>query len=193
MPTAGCDPEVLRAEEQARACLLRRAGLVGPYAAADCDLGRDVWRRASEEGRGTYLWGEPGTGKTYAACCAARLAVESGMRARKATAKRLLDEVKEGWDQRDPDVMRRFEGYDLLVLDDLGTERPTPWAMEELTRLIDARAEEGRPTVVTSNYRIGALRDMWGGMEGKRVASRLAGACESVEVAGPDRRLGCSR
>lgn len=168
---------------------------MGPYASAECELGREAYRRA-RGGRGTYLWGEPGTGKTYAACCCARLFVEDGARARKVTAKRLLDEIKESWDardHRDPDAMRYFERLDLLVLDDLGTERPTPWAVEELTRLIDTRAEEGLPTVVTSNWRIGALRDMWGGMEGKRIASRLAGACEPVEVAGPDRRLGCSR
>lgn len=191
MPTACCDdPELIRVEEQARACLLRRAGLAGVYAGADCELGRAVYERA-KEGRGTYLWGEPGTGKTYAACCCARLFVQDGARVRKVTSRRLLDEVKEGWDQRDPDVMRRFERLDLLVLDDVGAERPTPWAIEELTRLVDARVEEGLPTVVTSNYRIGQLRDLWGGMEGKRMASRLAGACESVEVAGPDRRLPC--
>ena len=81
----------------------------------------------------------------------------------------------------------------LLALDDLGAECPTEWAVETLSSLIDARTAAGLPTVVTSNYRIGQVRDLWGGMAGKRVASRLAGACECIEVTGPDRRLACSR
>ena len=51
-------------------------------------------------------------------------------------------------------------------------------------------SSDGLPTIVTSNYRIGQIRDLWGGMAGKRVASRLAGACRAIEVKGQDRRLG---
>lgn len=87
-------------------------------------------------------------------------------------------------------ALRRAERYRLLALDDLGAERPTEWAIETLTRLIDTRVAEGLPTIVTSNYRIGQIRDLWGGMAGKRVASRLAGACRPIEVKGQDRRLG---
>lgn len=185
--------ELERVRARAEASALRRAGLRGPYARADCDLGRRVHALASE-GRGAYLWGEPGTGKTWAAACAVRLAVEAAgfpdaPAARLVTAKRLLDEVREGYDGGDRRALERAERVALLALDDLGAERPTEWAIETLTRLLDTRASEGLPTVVTSNYRIGRLRDLWGGMAGKRVASRLAGACEPVEVAGPDLRI----
>ena len=61
--------------------------------------------------------------------------------------------------------------------------------MSTLTGLIDARTAEGLPTIVTSNYSLGQLRDLWGGMPGARIASRLGGACERIEVTGPDRRL----
>ena len=61
--------------------------------------------------------------------------------------------------------------------------------METLTGLIDARVASGLPTIVTSNYGLGELRDRWGGMQGMRVASRLGGACERIEMTGRDRRL----
>lgn len=166
----------------------RKAGLFGDYAAADTPLGRDAYRRFLA-GRGTYLFGQPGVGKTYAAACCVRLAAEAGRKAKLVTVPALLEQVKAGYDGGDRLALDRAKGYDLLVLDDLGMERATGWSMETLSALIDHRTSRGLVTVVTSNYGLGQLRDRWGGMEGNRLASRLAGACERVEVKGADRRL----
>ena len=167
---------------------LRKAGLRGTYADAACAVGEDAYRRA-RDGRGTYLWGLPGRGKTYAAAAAVRMAVMAGWDARLVTAKALLDAVKAEWDGGEKGTIYRAERYRLLALDDLGVERPTEWAMETITGLIDARVASGLPTIVTSNYSLGQLRELWGGMPGARIASRLGGACERIEVTGPDRRL----
>lgn len=167
---------------------LRKAGLRGGYARADSPEGRACFERF-KDGRGTYLYGAPGRGKTWAAACCVRLAVGQGRRCKLTTAKALLDAVKAEWDGGERDVLLRAERYDLLALDDLGMERPTPWAMETLSGLIDARVSAGLPTVITSNYSIGELRDRWGGMEGARVVSRIGGACERIELTGVDRRL----
>lgn len=187
MPTR--DSELDRIRESVAAQLVRRAGLRGAYESADCELGRRLHRQA-EAGVGAYLWGGCGTGKTYAAACAVRLCVEAGGKARLVTAKRLLDEVKDGYDGGERDAIRRYASLDLLALDDLGAERATPWSVGELTDLVDERVAGGLPTIVTSNFRLGELRDIWGGVEGRRLASRIAGACGIVEVSGPDRRLG---
>lgn len=167
---------------------LRKAGLRGGYAEADSEEGRAAFERF-RQGRGTYLYGLPGRGKTHAAACCVRLAVMQGRSAKLTTAKALLDDVKAEYDGGGTGALKRAERYELLALDDLGMERPTDWAMETLTGLIDARVAEGLPTVITSNYSLGELRDRWGGMPGSRIASRIAGACERVEVAGDDRRL----
>lgn len=186
--TAGCDPELDELMRSVEAQRLARAGLRGTYARADCPEGREA-HAAALAGRGTYLWGEPGTGKTYAAACAVRLWVEGGGSARLVSAKGLLDEVREGWDTGDRSALARAKRVGLLALDDLGAEQRSPWSMATLEDLVDARASAGLPTVVTSNLRIGRLRDLWGGVEGKRIASRLGGACDAREVSGPDRRL----
>lgn len=166
---------------------IRRAGLEGPYATADCDRGREAFQRALS-GRGTYLWGSPGTGKTYAAACALRLWLNAGYLGRLFTAKGLADFVKEGY-QTGYDALKRVKTYGLLVIDDLGAERATEWSRELFEDVIDDRLTKGMPLIVTSNYSVGQLRDLWGGVEGQRIASRLAGACEREEVSGPDRRL----
>lgn len=167
---------------------LRKAGLRGTYADAACAVGEDAYRRA-RDGRGTYLWGLPGRGKTYAAAAAVRMAVMAGWDARLVTAKALLDAVKAEWDGGEKGTIYRAERYRLLALDDLGVERPTEWAMETITGLIDARVASGLPTIVTSNFSLGELRDRWGGMPGMRIASRLGGACERIQMGGVDRRL----
>lgn len=168
---------------------LRKAGLYGAYAEADSEIGALVLERA-ERGRGSYLWGPCGTGKTYAAAHAVRAFALSGRRARLVTTTALLDGIKDGFDRGgDHGALERAERCDLLALDDLGAERATGWALETLTRLIDTRTARGLPTVVTSNYRLGELRDMWGGVTGQRIASRVAGACDIANIGGEDRRL----
>jgi DNA replication protein DnaC len=182
------DDDLARLIREQRASRLRKAGLRGSYQTADCSLGREMYQRALE-GRGTYLWGLTGRGKTYAACCCVRLAIDAGSDARFTTAKGLLDDLKAEYDGYGSGTLRRAEGCDILALDDLGVERPTDWAMETLTGLIDARVADGLPTIVTSNFSLGELRERWGGVQGARIASRIGGACERVEVTGPDRRL----
>ena len=167
---------------------LRKAGLRGTYADAACAVGEEAYRRA-RDGRGPYLWGLPGRGKTYAAAAAVRMAVMAGWDARLVTAKALLDAVKAEWDGGEKGTIYRAERYRLLALDDLGVERPTEWSMETITGLIDARVASGLPTIVTSNFSLGELRDRWGGMPGMRIASRLGGACERIQMGGVDRRL----
>lgn len=167
---------------------LAKSGLRGAYRYAECPDGSAAYQRFAN-GRGTYFWGLPGRGKTYAAASAVRLAVLSGKNAKLVTTTGLLSSIKEGFDTNDFSPLARAKGYALLALDDLGVEKPTDWAMEIITTLIDARCASGLPTIITSNYSLGDLRDRWGGMSGMRLASRIAGACERIEVTGPDRRL----
>ena len=114
MSTQGSDYE--RALRALKASRLRKAGLKGAYASADCRLGSESMRRAAK-GRGTYLYGLPGRGKTYAAACAVRLAVESGRSARLVASQALLQETAstEGTGARSP------------VLAACGSSRWTTW------------------------------------------------------------------
>lgn len=166
----------------------RKAGLVGDYAEADCDEGRTIYRSA-RSGRGAYLYGPCGTGKTYAASCAVRLAVMDGKRARIVSVSRLLEDARHEYDGGERGVLDRAAGTWLLALDDLGAERPTEWAIERVCDLVDYRVMRNLPTIFTSNYSLGEIRNRFGGVEGMRVASRIGGACEIMEFGGKDRRL----
>ena len=189
--TPSCD-EYQQLIDGIRECRLSKAGLVGSYRTADCERGREL-RDLALKGRGAYLWGEPGVGKTYAAACAVRLwALRDVGRRSTASAHlvqvaRMLADLRGDIDHGESWRMPWLESVPLLVLDDLGAERPTDWGVEQVSSLVDVRTYRGLRTVVTSNLPLGDLRRAPGGLQGARVASRLS-AFERVEVAGEDRR-----
>lgn len=170
---------------------LRRAGLYGGYAKADCEAGKAAYSNALK-GMGTYLHGKTGRGKTYIAASAVRRFVDSGRQAKMLTGKKLLDGIKAAMDKGcdDPHFVERMERIPLLAIDDLGMEYDTDWAVSELCALMNERINRGLPTIITSNHRLGEISDKWG-VQGERLASRIAGSCAVVLVDGPDRRLQC--
>lgn len=190
--TSTADSELAEVLSQAMASRLRKAGLVGRYASARSELGERVLGLV-RSGVGAYLWGKPGRGKTWAAAHVVREVVEDSaphgrVPARLVTAKALLDMVRDGFNGGDRGALARLERVPVLALDDLGAETVTPFSVETLTSLLDARYAAGLPTVVTSNLSLGELHRLWGGNSGARAASRIAGMCERIEVAGEDRR-----
>jgi DNA replication protein DnaC len=72
----------------------------------------------------------------------------------------------------------------LLLLDDLGAAKQSPWTEELTYRLVNHRYNQLLPTLVTTNLPVAELRDA----VGDRVASRLAEMTERVILTGHDRR-----
>lgn len=150
-------------------------------------------------GRSVWLWGRPGCGKTHLATAAALEAVKPDHR------KNSLGDTCTAWPSverwlvadlmavlRDgamhdsvEQTVEDMRECDLLVLDDLGVERPTPFVLEALYRIIDSRYENDRRTIVTSN---GAPSELARTL-GARIHSRLVGMCEVIHVEGADGRL----
>jgi DNA replication protein DnaC len=80
----------------------------------------------------------------------------------------------------------------VLVLDDLGAERPTDWARDAIAALVQYRHTRDLPTVVTSNYAPAALVKRLGHddpMIGQRIVSRLVEHCITVKLDRPDLRI----
>lgn len=75
-----------------------------------------------------------------------------------------------------------------LVLDDLGTEKLSDWVQEKLYAILDWRYGQELPTLVTSNLTLAELASHYRA-HGPRLASRIAGMGEEVELRGRDRRV----
>ena len=84
------------------------------------------------------------------------------------------------------EAVRRCSEADLLVLDDLGAEKPSEWSNGVLYLIVNARYSAMRKTIVSSNFTL----DEVGEKIGDRIASRLAGMGSIIQLLGPDRRLG---
>jgi len=80
-------------------------------------------------------------------------------------------------------VISRYSAYDLLLLDDLGSEYQTDWTWDSLYSILCRRIDAGKPTIVTSNYTLTEINDTH-----PRIASRL-GAMAFHKMQGDDRRL----
>jgi len=85
-------------------------------------------------------------------------------------------------------VLGRAAESPLLVLDDLGTSKPTDWVAEQIYMLLNSRLERENPLPVigTTNYTLEELEDRLGH---DRSVSRLVGLCEVHELTGDDWRL----
>lgn len=129
------------------------------------------------------LLGGVGVGKTHAALAVARRRfIEAGDSVKFWPVVELLDDLRPGGQAVTLDAV--FD-VDLLVLDDLGAEKPTDWTAERLFAVVNRRWMERAPIVGTSNLQPDELRAALGA----RTYSRLVGDdAVVVGLSGPDRR-----
>jgi DNA replication protein DnaC len=141
-----------------------------------------------DAGRGLWFQGGPGTGKTTLAMLVSQAALETGRTVAIYSLPRLLAEIRETFDDARPgaytDLLDRLAGVDLLHLDDVGAEKTSPWVLEQLYALINARYEDERAVLITTNLSHEDLADQIGA----RTVSRLEQMCEVVPMMGRDRR-----
>lgn len=144
-------------------------------------------------GRNLLLVGPVGVGKTHAGIAAARARFDVGDDVTFLPVVEVLDLLRPGGPER---ALENLMGVDLLVLDDLGSEKPTDWTAERLFALINRRWMDEAPTVATSNLPAtrASAPDGYSGATldealGARTYSRLVGSgAVALRLTGPDRR-----
>lgn len=143
-------------------------------------------------GKGLFISGPVGSGKTYAASALARAFVTAGYRAVFTTSLKMLDEIRASYDGNREGGIGRFSRCDILFIDDIGKENANAWALTTLFQVINDRYEAMLPTIYTSQYAIHALVGRMS-RSGEResaeaIASRIAQTSEVVRLANRDRR-----
>lgn len=201
-PYAAAPPCLVCADDRMREALGKlipvryRKRIEVPQAVADWAAGG--WRESS-----LLLYGPIGTGKTHAAYEAIQrwcestgkepasraLAFEYWRSQRRAPAVvampsyELFDHLRPGNDEL-PSFMDYCKLAGLLMLDDLGVDKPSDWTLERLHGIVNNRYVNIEPMIVSSNVPPSKLAEH----VGERVASRFAEMCTAVALTGSDRR-----
>lgn len=105
-----------------------------------------------------WIFGTPGTSKTFAARCALNDYLAHGKTAAELSAHRLLDISRSFHPERD---MRVYMDPNILLIEDIDKPIWTEDAISCLWRLIDARASQKLRLIITANARPDELRDQW--------------------------------
>lgn len=138
------------------------------------------------KGKGLLFYGKVGTGKTFISACIANALIEKGHPCLVTNFARLTNTLS-GMYEGKQNYLDSLNRFDLIVIDDLSSERDTEYMGEIVQNIIDSRYRSGKPLIVTTNLTRQELRSPTE-IRKQRVYSRLLEMCVPVEVVGKDRR-----
>ena len=143
---------------------------------------------SSTPGAGLWFMGPVGTGKTTLAMLVSKAALKAGRSVAIYSLPRLLNEIRDTHraERSHVDLLDRLTAVDLLHIDDVGAERTTDWVLEELYSIVNARYEDQRSMVITTNI---LDREALCEQITERTVSRLTEMCDELPLLGHDRRM----
>lgn len=146
----------------------------------------DNWNEIAEKNIGLLLFGGVGTGKSfYGGCIANEIISRYTTPVIVTSIPRILNslfgvEDKNGY-------ISKLASVPLLIIDDLGAERDTDYALEQIYTVIDERYKANKPLIVTTNLSFEALKNP-SDIRYKRIYDRVIEMCIPFNISGVSRR-----
>lgn len=135
------------------------------------------WSDFASKNAGLVLWGDVGTGKTFFAACIANALVEQNVSVKMTNFSTILNDLFSESDKNK--YLDRLNDHSLLIIDDLGIERGTEYALEQVYNVIDTRYKSGKPLIITTNLTLDELKYPTD-IPHKRIYDRVLGMCVPV-------------
>ena len=132
--------------------------------------------------QGLLFWGTVGTGKSYTAACIANELLERNIPVVMTSFVKILQNIQ-GDQEEERVFMSRLNDARLLIIDDLGTERNTDYALEKVYNIIDSRYRVGKPLILTTNMTVREMQENTD-IRYKRIYDRIFEMCFPVRVPG---------
>lgn len=134
------------------------------------------------QSQGMLFWGDVGTGKSYTAAAIANELMERMNPVIMTSFVKLLQDMQ-GFDVDDGSYMNRLNRAKLLIIDDLGAERGTDYALEKVYDIIDSRYRSGKPAIFTTNLTMQQMKECTD-IRYNRIYDRIFEMCYPVKFEG---------
>jgi DNA replication protein DnaC len=147
----------------------------------------DKWPQMRAENIGLLMWGDTGNGKTYTAACIANALIDKRVPVLVTSFGKILTAVTGMFADERVKYIESLQEFPLLVLDDLGTERQSSFALETVYTVIDNRYKAKLPIIVTTNIPMTELKQA-PNMDYQRIYDRILEMCVPLHFTGDSLR-----
>ncbi len=137
------------------------------------------------KGSGILMWGNVGTGKTFAAACIANALIKNHTPVLMTSFTKINNDLFHETDKNK--YIESLNHFKLLIIDDLGVERKTDYALENLFTVIDERYKSNKPLIVTTNLTLEQMENPEK-IEHKRIYDRILERCTPMAFDGVNMR-----
>ena len=139
------------------------------------------WPEMKATATGLLLWGNVGTGKSFFAGCIANALLNRGVPVLMTNFSRILNALTGMFSDDRNKYIDSLNHYSLLIIDDLGMERGTEYALEQVFNVIDARLRSNLPLIVTTNLTLDELKHP-ADLAHERIYSRVLERCIPLKI-----------
>lgn len=146
----------------------------------------EYFKNGNNSYSGLLLYGEPGRGKTFAACEVANALIDKGYFVLVTNFARLANTIQ-GLSSDKQVFIDSLNKYELIIIDDLGAERKSDFMQEMVYNIIDNRYRAGLPMIITTNLSIYEIKTP-NNIGYERIYDRILEKCFPIEVKGISKR-----
>ena len=137
------------------------------------------WDEFKKAGIGLLLFGNVGTGKSYAAGCIANALIDRLESVLFVGMSDVVNRMQGNFGTDRDHYMKSLMRPDLLILDDLGAERNTSFGKERVFDVVDKRLLTGKPMIVTTNIPLSVMKQA-ADLDDRRIYDRILEVCVPI-------------
>ena len=146
----------------------------------------DRFQDMYKKNQGLLLYGPVGTGKSFTAACIGNYLLDNAKPVIMTSFVKILQDIWEN--DREAEYITILNSASLLIVDDLGTERETDYALEKGYNIIDSRVRANKPMIITSNLELNDMMECED-IRKKRIYDRILECCYPMYVGGKSFRM----
>lgn len=132
--------------------------------------------------QGLLLWGNVGTGKSYAAACIANHLIQNKVSVVMCSFAKILEHIQNDKEEESR-LFSMLMNVKLVIFDDLGAERETAYALEKMYNIVDSRCQSGLPMILTTNFTLKQMQEETD-IRYARIYDRIFEVCYPMQFTG---------